>query len=154
MWYGSICISQFRYSPMWHSTSSNSAMRRARSIPPPLCDSSKLALQFTCERPSDWHLLTEQLEVFSERGGTVEGNVEVAGEERVWRFTPRSLWEGGDLMVVADPALKDVAGNNFRDLLDHKANQQQIDGASNRLFLPHCRMFKGDAIRRNRAVQN
>ncbi|MBX2801790.1 MAG: hypothetical protein KTR31_29190 [Myxococcales bacterium] len=37
---------------------------------------------------------------------------------RVWRFTPDEAWASGELWLVVDSALEDVAGNNFRDLLD------------------------------------
>lgn len=81
----------------------------------------------TFDRPFDRHLLARALRLETEEGERVEGAITVAEAEHAVNFTPLDPWPAGDLVLIANPALEDVAGNNFRDLLDHIAGQQESD---------------------------
>lgn len=85
----------------------------------PPCVGTTDPLQITLDRPFDRHLLSKDIQVVSEDGQIVEGTVQVGVGETSWRFTPNKAWTQKELVVVASSELEDVAGNNFRDLLDH-----------------------------------
>ncbi len=84
-------------------------------------------MSVTFDRPFDRHLLARALRLETEEGERVEGAITVAEAEHAVNFTPLDPWPAGDLVLIANPALEDVAGNNFRDLLDHIAGQQESD---------------------------
>ena len=91
---------------LWHATSP--------------CRGTTEPLSITFDRPFDRHLLSRGIRVFGADGQVVDGMVYVDGGERTLSFTPNGPWTDANLSVVAAPELEDVAGNNFRDLLDHK----------------------------------
>ena len=64
---------------------------------------------------------------------SVHGTIEIGDEEHTWKFTPLQPWPAEELHLVADPALEDVAGNNFHDLLDHIAGSQSSNTPSTQL---------------------
>ena len=45
-------------------------------------------------------------------GKRVEGTVEVAEKETIWRFQPKASWKPGTYRLVVDQELEDLAGNN------------------------------------------
>ena len=97
------------------------------------CAGTREPLTITLDRPFDRHLLTRALRVESGTGDEIEGVIEVKGAEYNWSFTPLEPWPAEDLLLLANPALEDVAGNNFRDLLDHVAGLQASDMAASEL---------------------
>lgn len=99
------------------------------------CGGTKDPTTVTFDRPFDRHLLARALRFETEAGERVEGAVTVAEAEHAVNFTPLEPWPAGDLFLIANPALEDVAGNNFRDLLDHKAGQQESDVSTSRLTI-------------------
>ncbi|MBX2803634.1 MAG: hypothetical protein KTR31_38505 [Myxococcales bacterium] len=70
------------------------------------------------DRPFDRHLSGPAIRIVAKDRQVVAGTPQVGDGERVWRFTPDEAWADGDLLLVVHSALEDVAGNNFRDLLD------------------------------------
>lgn len=93
-------------------------------------------LTVTFDRPFDRHLLSRALRLVSGSNDEIEGLIDVEGAEQVWTFTPVQPWPAEDLLLVADVALEDVAGNNFRDLLDHVAGQHSNEIAQTELSIP------------------
>ncbi len=80
---------------------------------------SQQALSITLDRPFDYELLHKDLNVFSSSGAEIQGTIELAGHETQWRFVPDEAWTDEQIKLVVDATLEDVAGNNFKDLLDH-----------------------------------
>ena len=98
------------------------------------CADTRKPLTIVFDRPFDRHLLMQALRVETETGAAIEGVNDVADGEHEWTFTPQQPWSLEDLRLVANPILEDVAGNNFRDLLDHVAGTQAIAPSST--YLP------------------
>lgn len=90
-------------------------------------------LHITFDRPFDRHLLSRQIQVITKDGQDVDGDVHVGAGETTWRFTPTEVWTQNELVVMASIELEDVAGNNFRDLLDHLADAEDADDATSTL---------------------
>lgn len=80
------------------------------------------SLEITFDRRFDRHLLSEALHVVTRDGRTIEGTPRIGADESSWHFTPSDPWIAGNLRVTVNEALEDVAGNNFRDLLDRDLN--------------------------------
>lgn len=76
------------------------------------------ALVITFDRPFDRHLLDDALHVVVGDGQPVDGTPHPGDYETSWSFTPDEPWTTGDVRIVVDDTLEDVAGNNFRELLD------------------------------------
>lgn len=70
-----------------------------------------LALRFP--EPLDHAMLGRVLSVEDERGGRIEGRVEVDPDATRWRFTPARPWPRGEFRVVVDADLEDLAGNSI-----------------------------------------
>lgn len=90
------------------------------------CAGTRDPLTIGFDRPFDRHLLTRALRVETEAGAAINGVIEVADAEHAWSLTPHQPWSLEDFSLVASPFLEDVAGNNFRDLLDHVAGSDDI----------------------------
>lgn len=97
------------------------------------CAGTQESLAIILDRPFDRHLLVRALRVETETGDQIQGVIDVEDAEHRWIFTPYQPWPFEDLQLVANPVLEDVAGNNFRDLLDHVAGTQEIDPSSTNL---------------------
>lgn len=89
------------------------------------CAGTRDPLKVTFDRPFDRHLLPRALQMDSATEGDIRGTVEVENAERTWSFEPTEPWPAGDILLVADPLLEDVAGNNFHDLLDQVAGDRE-----------------------------
>ena len=76
------------------------------------------ALVIVFDRPFDRHLLDDALHVVDGDGQPVDGTPHTGDNETSWSFTPDEPWTTGDVRIVVGDALEDVAGNNFRELLD------------------------------------
>lgn len=94
------------------------------------CSGTREPLTVTLDRPFDRHLLTRALRLETDRNDRIQGATEIIGAEDEWRFTPFEPWPSEDLLVLADPALEDVAGNNFFDLLDHISDSKQSEAST------------------------
>lgn len=75
-------------------------------------------LLITFDRPFDRHLLNKALHAVASDGQTIDGTSLVGESEMSWSFTPVERWIAPGMHVTVDDALEDVAGNNFRELLD------------------------------------
>lgn len=71
------------------------------------------------DRPFDHQLAQGSIRVIDGDGRVIIGTIGLDDHERAWRFTPDSPWPAAVLQIVVDARMEDVAGNNFRDLLDH-----------------------------------
>ena len=75
-------------------------------------------VKITFPRPLDRALLDRMLTVKTDRGETVVGRLEIRSEETVWIFHPHLPWRNSPYIVVVDPRLEDLAGNNPGRLFD------------------------------------
>lgn len=87
-------------------------------------------LHITLDRPFDRHLLSKDIQVVAKDGQIVGGMIHVGAGETSWSFTPNEAWSQNELVVVASTDLEDVAGNNFRDLLDHLETTEDTEAAT------------------------
>lgn len=71
------------------------------------------------DRPFDHQLAKRSIRLLDEGGSFIPGKVSIEANEKAWRFHPKQAWSGASIQVVVDARLEDVAGNNFKDLLDH-----------------------------------
>lgn len=90
-------------------------------------------LHVTFDRALDRGLLARCLRVRDAHGHVLDGEVHVAGGERLWSFRPREAWTAGTLLTI-DTRLEDTCGNSVlrpfdRDLAcaaDDPAADQQV----------------------------
>ncbi|MEL7026137.1 MAG: Ig-like domain-containing protein [Pseudomonadota bacterium] len=90
----------------------------AWDITPPAAGSRE-PISITFDRPFDRFQTLESLRLEDADGAVILGEAWLENNETVWRFAPLEPWEEGDLNLLIDARLEDVAGNNFRDTLDH-----------------------------------
>ncbi|MGX9355573.1 hypothetical protein ACS3SW_10525 [Roseobacteraceae bacterium S113] len=95
------------------------------------CVGTTDTLRITFDRPFDRHLLSKDIQVVATDGQILGGTIRVGPGETSWSFTPDEAWTQNELAIVANTDLEDVAGNNFRDLLDHSQTSQDPDVAAN-----------------------
>jgi hypothetical protein len=69
------------------------------------------ALTATFPAPLDRALLERTIGVQTAVGRTVDGTVEVGGEERSWTFVPAAPWAAGRYRLAVQTLLEDPAGN-------------------------------------------
>ncbi|MEM8935875.1 MAG: hypothetical protein AAGC77_05665, partial [Pseudomonadota bacterium] len=84
-------------------------------------------IKISFDRPFDSELLLKHLKIISERGERVPGEMRLADNERAWFFKPKDPWNADKIHLVVSGELEDVAGNNFRDLLDHSVEVETLD---------------------------
>ena len=84
------------------------------------------ALTIKFDRPFDAGLLQKSIKIKTASGHLVDGIVTTSENETVWSFKPDDNWSSKSLAIIVDSHLEDVAGNNFKDLLDHRTNSNQI----------------------------
>lgn len=87
------------------------SLDRWRIETPPAGGRQPLVVRF--DEPLDHAMLERVIEVVDADGEVVEGEVKVAEDERLWMFTPSSVWSSGDFALVVDAALEDRAGNSL-----------------------------------------
>ncbi len=97
------------------------------------CAGTREPLTISFDRPFDRHLLTQALRLETGTVLDIDGAIQIGDTERTWSFKPHQPWPLEDLYLVANPLLEDVAGNNFRDLLDHVTGSQETDPSSTSL---------------------
>lgn len=91
-------------------------------ITPQLGTRDPLRIEF--DRPYDHQLLRKEILVGQESDRKIEGDVEIGEDESSWYFTPKTAWADEQVWLVVNSILEDVAGNNFKDLLDHTAGSR------------------------------
>ena len=100
---------------------------------------SRDALVLTFDRPFDRIQLEHSLVVRDADGNRIKGTVEIMRHETAWRFVPFEKWGVGDVTIVVDARLEDVAGNNFRETLDHALGSAPREIEQIRLAVPLAR---------------
>ncbi len=63
--------------------------------------------------PMDQALAQRVIQVTSESGQVVQGEVSLEEGERVWRFVPTAVWPQGNFMLVTQKTIEDLSGNNI-----------------------------------------
>ena len=91
------------------------------------CPGTKEALEINFDRPIDRHQLDTELRLVTHDGQAIDGTPRIGENETFWRFVPNEVWAAGDLRVTVNSTLEDVAGNNFRDLLDQRVGNEDFD---------------------------
>lgn len=66
----------------------------------------------------DRALLLRWIMVEDAEGSVIEGEVKLSRGESRWTFAPATEWAPGDYVIYVNPALEDLAGNNFLSLFD------------------------------------
>lgn len=99
------------------------------------CVGTRDPLYIAFDRPFDRHLLSKDIQVVAEDGQIVGGMIHVGEGENSWSITPNNAWTQNELVVHASTELEDVAGNNFRDLLDHLETTADTEAATSTLPL-------------------
>ena len=93
-------------------------------------------LVITFDRPFDQLGLATAITLLDANGDMISGQVQIGRNQTQWRFEPHAPWTGGHVDIAVDTHLEDVAGNNFRDLLDHAVGTEVKWGnAANRRVL-------------------
>jgi len=85
---------------------------------------TKDALRIKLDRPFDHQLLQTDIKLFSLTGEEIHGQCSVGKDETEWLFQPSDAWVNERIHIVVDSELEDVAGNNFRELLDHSLDAE------------------------------
>ncbi|MEM9582190.1 MAG: hypothetical protein AAGA08_03670 [Pseudomonadota bacterium] len=80
---------------------------------------STAPLTITFDRPFDQQQARSLITLHDADGHRIRGTVDLTDHEQTWQFTPDTPWSERDVQIVVDTKLEDVAGNNFRELLDH-----------------------------------
>lgn len=80
---------------------------------------TRMPLVLRFDRPYDRFQLPQAIALRTAAGQRLPGRVEVQENATVWQFVPDHPWVDPDITVVVDAVLEDVAGNNFREVLDH-----------------------------------
>ncbi len=81
-------------------------------------------LRIDFDRPFDRQLLLKHMSIVTPDGREIQGNPEVGAGEKHWLFHPISLWRDDKVLLLSQGTLEDVAGNNFRDLLEHETGTE------------------------------
>ncbi|MAA72932.1 MAG: hypothetical protein CL679_14525 [Bermanella sp.] len=76
------------------------------------------------DRPFDFQQLHTNIVVTTSTGKLINGNVDVSETGKKWQFYPSQHWTTNKLKIAVNATLEDVAGNNFKDLLDHSVDVQ------------------------------
>ena len=89
-------------------------------MPPRNATRDPLLVRF--DRPFDHALLLNAIRVLNAAGRIVPGRVSILDHGTTWRFESEYPWAGETFQLSVDARLEDVAGNNFRELLDHSVD--------------------------------
>jgi hypothetical protein len=79
---------------------------------------TKEPLSINLDRPFDHQLLYKDIKVLSLLGEEIQGTLYIEDSETEWRFQPHNAWAYAKIYIVVDGEFEDVAGNNFKDLMD------------------------------------
>ena len=82
------------------------------------------AIEVGFDRPFDYQLLLKDIRVLSEDGQQIKGEIQIDKHEHEWRFLPDHPWAVENMLIIVNSELEDVAGNNFKDLLDHRVGTE------------------------------
>lgn len=85
---------------------------------------SKNPITIKFDRLFDFHQLHNSIAVTTNTGELIKGKIVVSRTGEKWQFYPEQRWITNKLKIRVHPTLEDVAGNNFKDLLDHSVGIQ------------------------------
>ncbi|WP_051563761.1 hypothetical protein [Enterovibrio calviensis] len=88
---------------------------------------TRMPISITFDRQFDRHLLNKAINIFDVTGQAVAGDISVDEGETRWMFTPNQAWQTSSIRINVDAQLEDVAGNNFRELMDHAVTDKPHD---------------------------
>ncbi len=94
------------------------------------------ALVVVVDRPLDRALLPRCVAIADAQGARVAGDIRVADDDRAWRFVPRAQWPDGELTLVVNPALEDVAGNSVAAVFDRNTSLDAAGAPTTRVRVP------------------
>jgi hypothetical protein len=94
--------------------------------PPQAGTRSPLVVQFG--ESMDHAIAQRLIEVRAANGRAIQGEVELADEERSWRFVPAEPWPAGTLEVVTPVTIEDLGGNNVGKPFDVDLFEQKPRG--------------------------
>ncbi|MEO0389009.1 MAG: hypothetical protein AAF281_16075, partial [Pseudomonadota bacterium] len=57
----------------------------------------------------------------------IAGEGRLGADQTSWQFLPDQPWAGTDVTLLDDARLEDVAGNNFREALDHGLDSESLE---------------------------
>ena len=87
----------------------------------------------------DHALLGHTLQIHTDRAQLVRGGVEIRKNETEWWFIPEVPWDSGRYILIINPVLEDVAGNNLRMLfevdLQHSSEHTLTTDGAQRIFV-------------------
>lgn len=92
-------------------------MKRWKVTPPGAGSLEPLVLRF--DEPLDHAMLMQALRV-QQKGVQVEVRVTVTASGEEWRAVPMTEWQAGELVLLADPLLEDLAGNSLTRLFEEE----------------------------------
>ena len=90
---------------------------------------TRMPLIVRLDRLYDRVQLPHSIALRNANGQQLPGRVQVQDNGTVWQFVPQDPWADRDITLVVDAVLEDVAGNNFREVLDHAVGtrSRQLD---------------------------
>jgi len=79
----------------------------------PPAGATKNAFKVRFPESLDHALLQRVVWIVNEQGKKIEGKIEVAEEETLWKFAPEQPWHPGKYRLVAETILEDLAANRI-----------------------------------------
>lgn len=81
--------------------------------------------------PLDYLVLRNALFVLNTDSREQPGKIEIADDEKTWKFIPYTKWKEGQYQVKIEPRVEDLAGNNLdrlfdRDLTNPAVKKQEV----------------------------
>ncbi|REG85650.1 hypothetical protein [Marinomonas pollencensis] len=124
-----------------HSYQINNALRTLPDVnkwkitPPKIGSLQPLRIQF--DRLFDYQLLQSEISLFSSDGNEISGKISNDEEHQIWQFTPKKQWRNKHIVLSVNAKLEDVAGNNFKDVMDHPVGDKmhKIDSVERHIAL-------------------
>ncbi|GAA0835594.1 hypothetical protein GCM10009112_27600 [Marinomonas arenicola] len=94
-------------------------------------------LRIQLDRLFDYQLLHSKIALYTPDGDKISGQIDLDEEHQTWQFTPERQWHTKQVMLSVDAKLEDVAGNNFKDVMDHPVGDKihQIDSIERSILL-------------------
>lgn len=89
--------------------------------------------------PMDNALTQRVIHIADASGKTVAGQIELTDQERRWSFQPRGPWKRGQLQLVVQTTIEDLAGNNIGKQFDvdlFEGVQRRLTTSTVKLPLP------------------
>ena len=78
-------------------------------------------------RAFDYQLVQTGIRLQDSLGKIISGTVSIENHQTRWRFMPERPWMDPQLHIMVDAHLEDVAGNNFRELLDRPVASEPLN---------------------------